>query len=130
MIAAAPTLVRLVGSWTLDPGLVAVLVGSGVLYLVGARRVRGWPATRSLSFLCGLAVIALALLSGIDAYAERLLSRSHGGAHAADDGRAGPARAGAPVRLALGPAAAAVARRSRRCCTTGRWRSPPARWSA
>jgi cytochrome c oxidase assembly factor CtaG len=70
-----PSLAQLLGSWRVDPVLLAPLAGAAVLYLGGARRVRrGWPATRSAAFGAGLLVLALALMSGIDGYSERLLS--------------------------------------------------------
>lgn len=77
MIAAiaSPSPGRLLGSWTFDPVLVAVLTACAIGYLAAARRVRsGWPRMRSVAFLAGLAVVATALMSGIDAYADDLLS--------------------------------------------------------
>ena len=79
MIAAAVirevSVDRLLGTWTLDPGLLAFLSVAAALYLLGARRVRGgWPLPRTSAFLAGLAVLAVALLSGIDAYSDYLLS--------------------------------------------------------
>jgi putative membrane protein len=73
----------------------------GVLYLAALRRVRGWPWTRSAATAAGLALIAVALASPLDARADRLLS-----AHMAQHlllGLAAPLClvAGAPVRLAL-----------------------------
>lgn len=70
-----PTLARLLGTWKPDPGLITLLFGAAALYLLAARRARGgWPLARSASFVAGLAVIAAALLSGIDTYADYLLS--------------------------------------------------------
>jgi putative membrane protein len=82
----------------------------GALYLAGARRARGWPRARSAAFAGGLALLAVALASPLDARAERLLS-----AHMAQHlllGLAAPllVAAGAPVRLAL----AALGPRGRR----------------
>lgn len=79
MIATASihalTVGRLLGRWTVDPGLLAVLAAAAVLYVWGARRARhGWPLARTAAFLAGLAVLAVALLSGIDAYSDDLLS--------------------------------------------------------
>jgi cytochrome c oxidase assembly factor CtaG len=72
---AQPTLTRLLGSWSLAPGLLATLVVAALLYLLGVRRLRrGWPAWRTCSFLAGLAALALALMSGVDRYADELLS--------------------------------------------------------
>ncbi len=44
------------------------------VYLWALRRTRRWPAGRTLAFLAGLAVILVALQSGVDAYDDRLLS--------------------------------------------------------
>jgi len=72
---AGPSLQRVLGGWSFDPALIAVLSASAVGYLLAARRVRGgWPRMRSASFLAGLAVVATALMSGIDTYADYLLS--------------------------------------------------------
>jgi putative membrane protein len=73
--AQPPTLARLLDTWTVDPLLIGVLCLTGVLYGCGALRCRGrWPAWRAASFMAGLFVAALALLSGVDQYAEELLS--------------------------------------------------------
>jgi putative membrane protein len=66
---------QVVTDWAIDPILlVAVLTAAGA-YLAGVRRSRRrWPATRSASFLGGLAVLLVASQSGIDAWSERLLS--------------------------------------------------------
>ena len=74
-VSASPSFERLLGTWTVDPGLIAVLAGCAASSLLAAPRVRGgWPRTRSALFLAGLAVLATALLSGIDTYADDLLS--------------------------------------------------------
>jgi cytochrome c oxidase assembly factor CtaG len=58
-------------SWTLELQGTACLA----LYLWAVRRMRGgWPVHRTLSFLCGLATILIALQSGIDSFDDRLLS--------------------------------------------------------
>jgi putative membrane protein len=73
--AQAPTLGRLLGSWTLDPGLAVLLLAAAACYLAGARRTRRpWPAWRCISWLLGLLALAAALMSGIDRYSELLLS--------------------------------------------------------
>ncbi|HEY1778825.1 MAG TPA: cytochrome c oxidase assembly protein [Solirubrobacteraceae bacterium] len=52
-----------------------MLAVAGVGYLLAAGRVRGgWSRKRSASFIAGLVVVATALLSGIDTYADYLLS--------------------------------------------------------
>jgi putative membrane protein len=102
MTRAEPTLARLLGSWSADPGLMALLALTAGAYLLGVRRARrGWRLWRTSSFLAGLLVLALALLSGIDRYADELLS-----AHVTQHlllVLVAPALLlwGAPVRLAL-----------------------------
>jgi putative membrane protein len=101
-VSAPPTLGRLLGSWSLEVPLVLALAAAGALYLRGAVRARGhWPLFRTASFLAGLSVLALALMSGIDRYGEELLS-----VHMVQHlllALLAPALllAGAPVRLAL-----------------------------
>jgi cytochrome c oxidase assembly factor CtaG len=103
-----PTLARLLSSWTLDPGLLTVLVAVAALYILGARRSRRlWPAWRLCSFLAGLLVLAGALLSGVDRYSEVLLS-----VHMVQHMllllvAPGLLLLGAPMRLALGAASPA-----------------------
>lgn len=79
MITQPPTLGRLLGSWTFDPVPIAACCLAAALYGWGAVRARThartqWPVLRTLSFMAGLCVIPLALLSGIDTYADALLS--------------------------------------------------------
>jgi putative membrane protein len=101
--AAQPTFARLIGSWALDPGLIGVLALAAWLYILGVRRRRRrWPMWRTCSFMAGLLALALALMSGIDGYAEQLLS-----VHMAQHlllALAAPALllGGAPLGLALG----------------------------
>jgi putative membrane protein len=100
---APPTLGRLLGAWTLDAGLVAALGVTALLYGLGVRRRnRRWPPWRTLSFAGGLFALALALMSGVDGYADELLS-----VHMVQHlllALVAPALLllGAPVRLALG----------------------------
>jgi putative membrane protein len=75
MSTAAPTLARMLGSWQLDPGLLVVCAATAGLYGWGAiRSPKHWPWMRSASFVAGLLVLMTALLSGIDAYSDELLS--------------------------------------------------------
>ncbi len=76
-LGAAPSLLSLPlrawePAWGLDLAA-AVYVG---LYLWGVARVgaRRWPAARTAAFLAGVAVVLVALQSGLDAYDDRLLS--------------------------------------------------------
>jgi cytochrome c oxidase assembly factor CtaG len=110
-LAAAPGLARILSQWSFDPGLACALAAAGLLYLVGVARVRRrWPAARCVSFLAGLAAVCVALLSGVDGYADSLLS-IHMVQHMLLVMVAPVLLAfGAPVRLAL----AASPRRARR----------------
>ena len=75
MTHAQPTLARLLGSWSADPGLIALLAITAGVYLFGVRRARrDWPVRRTSAFVAGLLMLAFALLSGIDRYADELLS--------------------------------------------------------
>jgi cytochrome c oxidase assembly factor CtaG len=75
MSGQPPTLARVLGEWTLDPVLVAALCLAAALYGWGAIRCGArWPGWRTASFAAGLLAVALALLSGIDLYADELLS--------------------------------------------------------
>jgi putative copper resistance protein D len=102
MSPAPPTLGRVLGHWSSDPVTVALLCAAAALYLYGARRRGAWPAWRTASFLTGLATLALALISGLDLYADYLLS-IHMIQHMLLILVAPPLLLwGAPVRLALG----------------------------
>jgi cytochrome c oxidase assembly factor CtaG len=79
MKTETPTLARMLGSWRLDPGVLVACAAAGALYGWGAVRVRQrtrghWPLWRVASFMAGLLVLICALMSGIDPYAEELLS--------------------------------------------------------
>jgi putative membrane protein len=64
---------ELLTQWT--PGApLATLVAAAAAYAIGVRRARRWPARRTVAFFAGLAVLAVALLSGVDAWADRLQS--------------------------------------------------------
>ncbi len=70
-----PTLGRVLGSWTLDPGVLIVCSLAAIVYGVGVARLDGrWPWPRAMSFLAGLFVLTAALCSGVDPYAQELLS--------------------------------------------------------
>jgi putative membrane protein len=80
--------------------LAVELGGAGAAYALGARRVRRWPAWRSLCFAAGLVVVAAALL-GLDAAAHRTL-RGHMLQHLLLVFGAAPLLVlGSPVALAL-----------------------------
>ena len=74
-MSAPPTLGRLLGSWSFEAPLALALAAAAALYVRGAARAGGdWPRLRTASFLAGLGLLALALMSGIDRYGEELLS--------------------------------------------------------
>src|SRR4051794_10468846 len=60
--------------WRLDPVVAAGLVIVAGLYLAGVRRARRWSSRRTAAFLAGLAVMAIALQSGLADGGEQLLS--------------------------------------------------------
>jgi putative membrane protein len=73
-------------SWTIDPGLIAVLVAAAWLYsraYVRAKRlaVRGPGVSHWLPYSFGLAILALALMSPLDAIGDRYLLSAHMGQH-------------------------------------------------
>jgi putative membrane protein len=71
-----PSLPELLANhWQLSPGLLIEATACAGLYLVAAARLgRRWPFRRTASFLAGVAVVLVALQSGLDSYADRLLS--------------------------------------------------------
>lgn len=89
--------------WRVDPLLAAALAAAAALYLAGVRRRRrSWPVARTASFLAGLVVLWVALASGADTFADRLLS-AHMVQHMLIALIAPPLLiAGAPVTVALG----------------------------
>lgn len=72
--ATAPSAPGLLATWQVDPGLIAALAAAAAWYLALRRRARRWDDRRTIAFLAGLALVAVALLSGLDVYADRLLS--------------------------------------------------------
>jgi cytochrome c oxidase assembly factor CtaG len=111
-VTVQPTLAHLLGSWSFDPVVALVLLAATLAYGTGAltlrRRDRAWPPARAASFFAGLLALALALLSGIDALADELLS-----VHMVQHlllALVAPALLlyGAPVRLALAAGSPAV----------------------
>jgi putative copper resistance protein D len=65
----------LISHWQLTPTLDLGAVASSSLYGLGVHLTRGrWPRRRTASFLAGMACLLLALQSGIDTFADRMLS--------------------------------------------------------
>jgi len=79
-VPAAPELPGVLAAWTLEPVTVAALASAAVAYGHACRVARGLTprhpvaAWRRGAFFGGLAVLAVALLSPIDTYADALLS--------------------------------------------------------
>jgi cytochrome c oxidase assembly factor CtaG len=101
-----PSLLDLATRWQLDPGLLASAVTVLAAYGWGVARVGRvgagrWPPARTAAFALGVAAVLVALLSGLDGYADELLS-IHMVQHLALALVAAPLLvAGAPVALAL-----------------------------
>jgi putative membrane protein len=104
----------ILGSWTLEPVTVALLVGSLVWYVWAAGRFRlrtGAPYRGTKPFVLGLGAVTLALVSPIHRYSELLLS-VHMVQHILLTLVAAPLLLlGAPVTLALRTHTSAEARR-------------------
>jgi Predicted membrane protein len=68
----------LLTAWRLDLFVLLTLIGAGLAYGAGMRRLRrrgeGWPASRALAWYGGLGVLALALLSGVGTYGRAMFS--------------------------------------------------------
>jgi cytochrome c oxidase assembly factor CtaG len=77
-VVPRPTVARLLLDWSLDPLVALPLLALALLYLRGRRRIRErgqrWPAQRTGCFLGGLAAIAIALQSPLEAYDTALFS--------------------------------------------------------
>ncbi len=72
---SAPSLPSLlVSHWAVSPSVAVPALALGGAYLVGARRVAGWPVRVTVSFLAGIGCVLVALGSGLDAYDDELLS--------------------------------------------------------
>jgi cytochrome c oxidase assembly factor CtaG len=78
--AAPPDPVNLVFSWSIEPAVLLPMLAAVVVWLRLVGRIdRAHPSNpvprrRTLAFLAGLAVIAIALMSGIDTYDTTLFS--------------------------------------------------------
>jgi putative membrane protein len=72
-MTGAPGLIDLLGGWQLGAP-VATVAAAGGAYVLGVRGVRRWAAWRSVAFAAGLAVVLVALQSGVHAWGERLQS--------------------------------------------------------
>jgi putative membrane protein len=71
---AGRVLAGVLTDWELDPPIAGGLAIATALYLAGVRRARRWPARRTAAFLAGLALLAVALESGLQRHGDELLS--------------------------------------------------------
>ena len=122
----APTPARLLLAWSFNPLVTVGLLAAAVAYLQARRRlVAGgvvWPARRTVYFLSGIAAIAVALLSPVEAY-DTVLFSVHVAQHMLLTMVAAPLLAlGAPITLALRVSGARTRRRMVRVL-----HSPPVR---
>ncbi len=110
--AGTPSVGRIVTSWQPSVAVLADCAWAAVLYALGVvRRGRPWPARRSFAFALGLLAVVVALDSGLDVYADKLVSL-HMVQHLVLILVAAPLlAAGAPVRLALGATRGSTRRR-------------------
>jgi cytochrome c oxidase assembly factor CtaG len=104
-VVPEPTPGRVLLAWSFNPLVTVGLLAAVVLYLQGRRRlVAGgvvWPARRTAYFLSGIGVLALALLSPVEAY-DTVLFSVHVAQHMLLTMVAAPLLAlGAPITLAL-----------------------------
>jgi cytochrome c oxidase assembly factor CtaG/uncharacterized membrane protein (UPF0136 family) len=75
----SPVAAAALASWSVPPGLALLLLATGVVYLQGWRRLHRirpsrFPARRLVAFQSGLAVVAIAIASPLDAFGALLLS--------------------------------------------------------
>ncbi len=99
-MSGAPPPAELLTDWQLGPP-VATIAAAGAAYALGVGRVRSWPRRRTAAFALGLAVLLVALQSGVHAWGERLQS-VHMAQHVLLCLIAAPLLvSGAPVTLAL-----------------------------
>jgi putative membrane protein len=95
-----PGIGDLLGGWHAN-GALPVLAAVGLAYAMGVLRARAWPGWRAAAFVAGLALLALALSSGIETWADRRLS-VHMVQHLLLTFACAPLLVvGAPIRLAL-----------------------------
>jgi putative copper resistance protein D len=73
-LAGPPTPARLAGDWRIDLLFGPLAVALVALYLVGVRRVTGWPVLRTVSWLAGCVVMLVATSAGIGRYATGMFS--------------------------------------------------------
>ena len=73
-LPGAPTLARLLFDWRFDLVYGVLAIAGGVVYLLGVRRVPGWPRGRTISWLAGCLVVLLATSSGVGRYAPAVFS--------------------------------------------------------
>ncbi len=104
-LAGPPSIGRYLFDWRFDLIYGTLSIVLAVLYLVGVRRLRkrgdAWPVGRTISWLCGCAVLLIATSSGVGRYAMAMFS-AHMAQHMMLSMLAPPLFAlGGPILLAL-----------------------------
>jgi putative copper resistance protein D len=125
-----PGLYEIATQWRFDPFWTLVLVAAGACYVRAARRLRAreprraHPRWKSASFLAGLALVGLAVLSPLEHYGNALLWVNFLDLLVLTMAGAPLVLAGSPLTLAFRVASPAGRARLRAC-----YRSFPARWA-
>lgn len=73
-LAGPPTFPRLLFGWRFDLVFGTAAIVLAVLYLLGVRRVPGWPRGRTVAWLLGCLAVLVATSSGVGRYAPAVLS--------------------------------------------------------
>ncbi|MBF6331491.1 cytochrome c oxidase assembly protein [Nocardia transvalensis] len=77
-LAGPPTVTRILFDWRFDLIFGTLSLVLALLYLAGVRRLRArgdaWPVGRTVSWLCGCAVLLIATSSGVGRYAPAMFS--------------------------------------------------------
>lgn len=73
-----PTITRILFDWRFDLIFGTLSIVLAALYLIGVRRLRArgdaWPVGRTVSWLCGCAILLIATSSGVGRYAPAMFS--------------------------------------------------------
>ncbi len=73
-----PTITRILFDWRFDLIFGTLSIVLAVLYLIGVRRLRArgdaWPVGRTISWMCGCAILLIATSSGVGRYAPAMFS--------------------------------------------------------
>lgn len=75
-VVPGPGASEILSAWPIDPLLWIAILGSGVLYVAGVKRIKGWPRGRSRCFFGGLVVVFVAVGTPLASY-DRVLFSVH-----------------------------------------------------